>query len=140
MLHGYVPAWAGGKGWEARVAGAEEVLSQMSAAGVPRDAVTSTSHLDPHQIDAPSPHRSPLTLTHTHTLTLTQVTFNALLDLHQFNAPKALQLLDEAEAARVAVCTRTYAKAARTLWWAKRPEEAWQLRTRMEQASQSDVT
>jgi len=65
------------------------------------------------------------------------VTFNALLDLHQFNAPKALQLLDEAAAARVAVCTRTYAKAARTLWWAKRPEEAWQLRTRMEQSGVS---
>lgn len=63
----------------------------------------------------------------------TEWTYNALLDVNQHDAMRVLQLL--AEAKRAGVCTiRTFAKAARTLWWARRPDEAWALLGSMERA------
>lgn len=62
------------------------------------------------------------------------VTFAALFDVHQFDASRVSALLrDMSEAGVAGRAARTaYAKAARSLLWAGRAQEAWELIGRME--------
>ena len=58
-------------------------------------------------------------------------TYRALVDLHQYDAPRVLALLSEAESAGCELSSQTYGKVARSLWWARRADEASSLSGRM---------
>lgn len=53
LMRGYLPAWAGGEGEEARVRRAEALLARMVAAGVAPDAATYAALVGLHWINAP---------------------------------------------------------------------------------------
>ena len=61
-----------------------------------------------------------------------EVTYNALIDLHRFDAPRVLRLLLEMEKAGVLAGPRTFTKAARAMCSAGLPEEARKIGAQME--------
>jgi hypothetical protein len=67
-------------------------------------------------------------------LARTEATFNALIDLHQYDPARVSRLLTEAMATGVVLQVRTFAKVARTLWWARLAEPARELMRTMERA------
>ena len=64
-------------------------------------------------------------------LTRDDTTYRAMLDLYQYDADAVMTVVAEAEARGVPWRWRTYGKVARTLWWARRADDAWALTRRM---------
>ena len=61
-------------------------------------------------------------------------TYAALIELHRLDPQRVTHLLAESAASGVQLDVRTYAKATRVLWWAQKPEQAWQILDTMRQA------